>query len=173
MIRNKRGGIGNKSQMDILVGVMVFFVVILATAFAYFIIYQAQDKMAPVLNTNFSGVTNSDSDDTLTKAKTTIMMWNKLFYVLIIFFVIATIVTSYYLPSNPILFFLSLILLMITILLSAVFSNIFEKIVDTPGLENVSATFNISTLVMDKLPLVALVFGLVVLLVLYIKVRAG
>ena len=168
---------GDKRQIDLILGVVFFFVIIVSIIFAYVLMYKIQDKMAPMLNPDGESNTSTDS---LNSAKTSVMMWNKIFYIVVIFFIIATIITSYYLPSNPVLFFLSLIMLMISILVATIFSNAYELFIDNPAFEenyngtivnNASSTFQIPGYAMGILPIVGLVFGLVVLAVLYMKAR--
>jgi len=169
--------IGDRRQIDLILGVVFFFVIIISVIFAYVLMYKVQDRMAPMLNPD--GESNA-STDALDSAKTSVMMWNKIFYIVVVFFIIATIITSYYLPSNPVLFFLSLIMLLISILLATIFSNAYEMFIDNPAFEedyngtivnNASETFQIPGFTFSILPLVALIFGLVVLAVLYMKAR--
>lgn len=160
--------IGKNGQVDLVLGIVFFFVIIICIIFAYIIIYNIQDKLSPLLD-------NNTSSSSLTSAKTAVMMWNKVFYIVVVFFIIATVVTSYYIPSNPLLFFLSLFMLIISILIAAIFSNAYETFTTNPDLSgtmaNASATFNIPGLAMSMLPLVALVFGIIVLVVLYMKAK--
>lgn len=72
---------------------------------------------------------------------------------------IGSLLALFFLKSNPILAFIFIIMLPITILISAYVSNSFEAILVT--LPSLAASFPISTFIMGKLPLI--LFGMDIL----------
>lgn len=73
------------------------------------------------------------------------------------------------LPTNPIFFFASMIVLAVTIVLSAIMSNAYLEFTQTAGLAASVDKFNLVGLLMDNYPIFVLAIGALIIIVLYGK----
>lgn len=87
-----------------------------------------------------------------------------------VFFVlmwIVSLVMAYYSDSYPVLFFVTLFLVIVCIAVAALLANSFNDVMSDSDLAGASAQFPITNFIVDNLPIVILVIGLSYGLVLY------
>jgi len=154
------------SAGDLILGIFFIFVLAFCAVLGYTLFANIQDGLAPMLD-------NTDSSDIMVKAKFTLTMWDKLLPIAVIFFLITTLYLAKDLTSHPMMFFISLIMLVIVGILAVVFSNIFEQISEVSTFSNATATFGVANYTMDKLPIIFVIGGLVVLAFLFIRARGS
>jgi len=70
-------------------------------------------------------------------------------------------------------FVFSLILLVIFVILTAVFSNVFETLTAETALAAEAAKFTIIEHIMDQLPIIFVVMGGILVIVMFAKIRGG
>ena len=83
-------------------------------------------------------------------------------------FILLTIVSGFSIRTHPIFFFISALLLVITIILGALFSNVYGKAVTDTALMS-DSNFTIIPFIMTHFPTVLLVIGAILSVVLYAK----
>ena len=154
------------SAGDLILGIIFIFVLAFCTILGYTLFVSIHDGMAPLLD-------NVDSSDVLVKTKFTLTMWDKLLPIAVIFFLITTLYLAKDLTSHPMMFFISLLMLVIVGILAVVFSNIFEEIGDATQFTNATATFETANYTMNYLPLVMVIGGLIILAFLFIRARGA
>jgi len=86
--------------------------------------------------------------------------------------VLFLVISAFYLDTNPAYFFIAIFFLIISIIISAQFSNMFAKFIGTSDINSTTAiNFPVLTWIMDNQPLIVLVAGILFLIFLYAKSR--
>lgn len=108
----------------------------------------------------------------ISQGQATLLNFDNLFVFILIGLLIATMVGAYFIQTNPIIFWVSLLLLLVFLTVAAIFTNVFEEITATPELASTAANFEIINLVMGHLPLTLLVIFSAISIALFAKWRA-
>lgn len=82
---------------------------------------------------------------------------------------IAAIISGFYVRSHPAFFIVAIILQLIVVMLSSVFSNIYMSIATHPDVATAANEFPMILLIFQNLPLIILVMGFVVAVIIYGK----
>lgn len=82
-------------------------------------------------------------------------------------FLISIVLLAFGLKIHPAFFVLGVIALVITIMIAAIYSNVFSEFKDDPEFTSVEPHFPIINTIMDYLPTWTLVMGIIILIVLY------
>jgi F0F1-type ATP synthase assembly protein I len=149
-------------------------VLIMITAFAvssiiaYRIYTDFRETAAPSLETN-----NNVTSEVMGHTEDVLQSFDYIFLVLLIGLTIGVIISVTFIKTHPVFFIVTLFLLIVAIILAAQFSNIFYEIRTAPDLQNASSNYTIIPTVMDKLPLIALIIGAIILVYLFAKARSG
>jgi len=99
------------------------------------------------------------------------LTFNVLDYVYIFFlvgFILLTIVSSFSIRTHPVFFFVSILLLVITVIMGTLFSNVYTQAVSDTALMD-DSNFTIMPFVMTHFPTVILIIGAILSVVLYAK----
>jgi hypothetical protein len=96
---------------------------------------------------------------------------NGVFIFLVVGLFIAVLIGAYMINEHPIFFIISFFLLVIMVMIGAGFSNVFESFSQTAEFSDQAGHFNIITEVMSKLPYIILIFGAIILIVMFGKGR--
>ena len=97
---------------------------------------------------------------------------NKLDYVYFAYFiglVIGIIITGWLIGGNPIFMFFYIIILIFGVLISPILSNTFESFIATPAISATLSNFPIMTFIMQHLPMLMTIIGMLGLLVMFAK----
>jgi len=116
-------------------------------------------------------LTSTQAIYAMNQGQATILNFDNLFVFILIGLIIATLIGAYFIQSNPIMFWISLLLLVIFLVISAILANTFDEIMDSDKLQETAANFEIINLVMDNLPLVLLVISALIMIALWAKWR--
>jgi len=162
---NKSKGKKGQIVIDILIFAVILFTFGIVVILGHKILVEYQSSV----NSTFS----SAAQNVMQQGVNTNENMDFLFAFIIVGMLIVTIITSFMIRSHPIFFILSLIVLIISIILAAIMSNIFTAITQTPELINDTARFTIIPAVEDKLPLFVLIFAALSIIILYAKSRSS
>lgn len=121
------------------------------------------------LNSSSTGIGNSilsNFNDRYTS------LYDYIFITVLVFMMIGLLISFFLIDSEPGYFFVILILLIFIVIANAILSNVFEKF--TSGkLASEAAEYSIMSYIMQHWVLVVIVLGLVLLGVMFAKVRTG
>ena len=166
---------GQESGFETIIYAVAF---IFAAAILFFVLYYIFGQIkAPVSD----ALTNSMSDKGATfnvtnfNTETTggISTFNIIFPFLLIGVIIMVGVSLFYIRSNPGFFFISLIIFGVVILLSVIFSNVYQAVSTDSNFGNTHTTFNVIEFVMKNLPVIVIVLIVVGIIFLYAKPDGG
>lgn len=157
----KRGFVGD---IAVVIGLLFTFALVVVIAWKVFDSY----------NTNYQ------TTDASTEAKASVndnagryvTVFDSMFLFILFGLSVALFLSTSYIDTRPEFFFVTLIASVIFVGLAAAVSNAYESFSDSPGLANSTADFSIVPSVMDRLPLVVIVFVVAVLMGLYFKSRS-
>lgn len=90
-----------------------------------------------------------------------------------IFLGIATFISAFFIRTHPIMFVMSFILLIIFTIISSFFTNAFTEIINIEPFATTVNSFPVLLAVMQNLPLIMTVMGVIVVIALYAKGGAG
>jgi len=129
--------------------------------------------------TFYSGYTDSISDNDVfdnevndqveQQAVATLHAWDYLFVFILIGLTITTVMGGFMLRTHPAFFWISLLLLIMAIILSAVLGNVFSSVAENPSFGTAVGELNVIPFFMNHLPLMILLIGGAILVVLYAK----
>jgi hypothetical protein len=160
MKRNKKGSIIFDS-----IWIIVFLVAFgLITIISYMLYTNWVNDAGPML----SNPDNVNSN-LFAKADTALKSLDYMFIFIIVGLTIMLIISAFSIQSHPIFFFISLIALVVIIIISAQFSNVFHDITHADEFINSSNQFSLINKVMDKLPFYITLMVIITLIVLYGK----
>lgn len=150
---------------------IILAVVILAAGFSLVIGNYVWTSFSTGLNNTIGDV--STTSETITNVTTAFNMFDTLFVMLQLGLMIGVVVSFFYLDSHPIYFFFSLFLLAFALILGAQFSNMWFELGQMSQLNATMANYPQGDWLMDNMPLLLLVTGLIGLAVLYGKTGGG
>lgn len=168
-LKNKRAQTGEGLADSFYVVVYLF-----AAAIFIFVLYYAFSQMrTPMDNALTSSTDFTDSGINITKMydQTTggVSLFNTLFPFLLFGLIAMVVVSAFFIDSHPIFFFVSLIILGVVILVSVVFSNIYQTISTDTAFGDTNSNFNIMGLFMRKLPWIAAIIIFITVIILWGK----
>lgn len=162
MMMNKKGG-----AMDIFFIMMIIFVFALMSIIAL----TFYDKYTEGIEGN-AAFNTTWNDDIETQSRATLLSFDAILPFLMLGLLIVVIVSSFYIRTHPLFFFISLFILILAIVVAAIFSNVFTNIVEGQSdFQSSSANFTIITYIMDHLPSFIMLIGGLLLVILYAKSR--
>ena len=86
--------------------------------------------------------------------------------------IIGLVVSAFYIPTNPIYFFISIIIIIFTVFMGGLLSNVFTQVYNsTADLNATAANYPMMTGIWDKMPTIIMVVIFIFGIVLYAKFR--
>lgn len=146
------------SMLDLPVIIIVLFGFGIACIIGYTILSAFEAK---ITNTHFLSVIGN--------TKTALQLMDGGLVFIQVMLMLTTLVGAFMIRTHPIFFAVSTILLMISVMISAVFSNVYEEFVGEPAFSVAVAQYPMSMIALDKLPITLSVIGIVLLVVMYGK----
>lgn len=153
---------GKKGILDIFIIIIIIFALAVSIIIFYVIIHAIKTPLSETLN-------NPTSTEVLEKTETTALNYDYIFPITIVFLGIFVIISSFFIRSSPIFFFISVILLVIAILISAILSNTFESFTASPDINASASNFVTTSWFMGNLPLVIAVIFMLAVIVMFAK----
>ena len=157
---NKNGSLLDAMQIAILLFVMAL-VIILSS----FILTTFQEDTGDKLTSPYA-------QNALTKGNATLLNFDGLYAFILIGLTLGAMIGAYFIRTTPALFWVSLILLVIFLMISGIFANVFEEVIADDVLNVTASNFPIIGLIMGNLPLMVLVVTVLISLALWAKWRA-
>ena len=113
------------------------------------------------------------SAEVITSANTAIAGFDGLFVFMTFGMIMASIILAYYVDSHPIMFVVSFIVYIFVVMVSSIFSNIYQSFVSTSGLSTYAGSFTMMQQIWFNLPTIATVSGAMIIIVAYSKWRSS
>ena len=168
----RKGIIKNKRAQFQLGALEIFFVIAFLFSTAIFLVIlfyswsQISTPFEDAINSVIPGETAYNVTQFNDKVSVGVTSFNVLFPFLIVGLVLFVIVSAFFANSHPMFLFISIVILGITILLGAIFGNIFQQLTVTTALSESASDFNIINIFMKNFPLIMVVIGVITIFVL-------
>ena len=107
----------------------------------------------------------------LEKGEAALFVFNQGFVFIIFGWIVVSIILAFLIRSTPAFFLTSLLLFIILVFISPMFSNLFDAYVTQETLITTANEFNFIILVMQNLPIITVVAGMFLIIVIYAKTR--
>jgi len=159
LVRLNRKG----SAFDVIYIIIILFIIALLTLVAVKVYNEWAEKSTEKLTSKVSGVALQKADDTLSAL-------DGIFAFVIVMLFILVFISAFTINTHPAFFIITLIILIIAIILAVVFSNIYEQ-VSIEDLVEEGERFVVMGYLMGKLPFIALIAIVVVIVILYAKFK--
>jgi hypothetical protein len=162
-IRKKK--IGKKGSLfDLIYIVPLIFIMVLIM----FFVHRAWSEMSPQLaaEPDFSGPEGKAAMQTATE---TINGFDILIPFIFIFFILIMVIMAFYVQTSPVFMFIGIFILAISLTLAVAFKDIFKDISGDSEFANETATYVASSYIMNHLPAMIAVAGLILFIALYGK----
>jgi hypothetical protein len=153
------------SILDLLIIVLFIFVFAVVSIFALHFLSGAQESLNAVLDTRGQA-----------EISTGISIIQNFDYAIVFLFFgsfIATIIGAYIVDTHPVFFIITLLLLVFIIVIVAQVGNFYAEFVETAALSSAAASFPLTTYIFQNIPLISVIFGFIIILVLYAKIKGG
>jgi len=168
LCRNKKK-MGKKGFFDLIYIIIILFILGVTILLAKLIVVKFNETAQPAINASSVRAAKIMVDI----ENKTVPQFDKIFFGAMIGAQLGVLLLSYKLRMSPAFYFLGLLFIMITVLIAAVFSNVFEEIRTTAELNTVSSSgLPITIYIWEKMPLLIGAFGIVVLVVTYAMGRS-
>lgn len=155
-------------MFDLVILVPIIFVIIIILLF----VHRGYNMMKPELQDELFQ-DNAISEIALNKAGTVIDGMNFLFPMVFILAMLIIVILAISIETGPIMLFLGIIVWFIALTLAIMFSDGFSEFKVEPEFENATATYTAPIFIMDNLPYLILIMGIVIGIAIYAKTRPG
>lgn len=161
----------NKKANYVLETITVLFVL-----FGFILIVVFGGKLIDDINVEFQA-----SDTLSTETKEIVQsatdsynpLFDTLFMVALILLWLAALIGAFFIDVHPAIFFISVGLLLVFVIITAIFGNAFEDIINSPQLEGEAAKYPMSIWIMSNILIIGLLMVFTVGIVGFAKVRGG
>ena len=165
LVKNKSGNIPD---------ILMFMVILFAVVIFLVILYYVWTQLSPEFNTALGGVmpegdTKYSINDTSQQVTESTLTFDSMMPLLITGLLVMVLVSAFMVRSHPVFFFISIMILAIFIVLSVIFSNVYQTITDDSEISTTSSDFSITNLFMDKLPYIILIVSVLTFIILWGK----
>jgi hypothetical protein len=175
MLRNKFKS--KKGAIELADSFYVVVYLFAAALFIFILFYAFQQMKTPMADAlgNSTDFSDSGIDINSIYSQTTggVSLFNTLFPFLLFGLIAMVVVSAFFIDSHPIFFFVSFIILGIVILISVVFSNIYQTITEDAAFGDTETNFSIMNLFMKKLPYIAAIIIFITVIILWGKSQGG
>lgn len=162
--KNKRGDFTGVLYMVAMLSAFAMFLLI-----AGFIATEISSEVKTKLNSTNEDV-NAAFDATTNTARNTL---STLWYIMFGGLLLSLLVTSWFIPSQPVFVPIFIVLLVIAVIIGVAMSNAYEAIYEVTNFSSIASTQSSIFFVMSNLPYVALIIGLIGLIVTFAKPGSG
>jgi len=104
-------------------------------------------------------------------AGTTLRAFDYIFMFFLFGLIVIVIASTFTIRTHPLFFFVSLLLLIITVIIGGVFSQVFETSAETDIMQDGANEYTVIPFVMDHLPTIILMVGVILVVILYAKTK--
>ena len=164
--------IKNKKSFTDFVGLLFAISVIFGIAIFLLILHSTyneniKDELNDALTSSTSVDANSNVTKILDQTGVGLGRFNPLFAILVVGIFGFVLVSLLFVKSHPAFLFIGLIVLGVTLTLAAIFSNVYEEIGSTDEFSNSDDSFSVIGIILDNLPLIAIIFFVLIAFILY------
>lgn len=164
MIKNKRGDIGS---LIITLIVIVFAVGVITMMFSKFFL-----ELTDVIKDDPTLGANNNTQETIEVLETNTIPWLDYFFLFsFIATIIGLIISSIYIDVHPALMVIFIVMLFTVIVFAGIFANVFVEVGETSEMLDTYNQFTMTKAIMNHLPLICFIVGLIVIFILYGKSR--
>ena len=158
---NKKGSA--KDMMFVLVAIFLFAFITMLMMGVYSSYTESLEGHETFNNTVNNAVEES--------AMTTLNAFDYIFMFFILGLIIMVIASTFTIRTHPLFFFVSLLLLIITVIIGGVFSQVFETSAEADIMQEGVNEYSVIPFVMDHLPTIILMVGVILVVILYAKTK--
>jgi len=156
---NKKGFVG-----DIIFVLVFIFITVVSIAVGWMVYSNYTDATADMDMFN-----TSINDNITASAETTLAGFDYLFVFMVVGLIILTIISTFSIQTHPVFFFISSLLLVISVIFAGEFANIFETITGASAFTGFEAGYPVITYFMNHFPTIMLIIGAILLIILFAK----
>lgn len=162
---------GNLADMIFLT--VIFLAFCISSVLAYVIWSSMTGPITDALTQANGGTLAAGSAIAITQTTQTLLMFDQLFIFMIIGSFIAIIISSFFLSTHPIFFITSFLAWIFSFVIYAILGNVFYEFITANGISSVASSFPLMTSFWANVPTIALAMSVVLLVVLYARIRGG
>jgi hypothetical protein len=152
------------SDIGLVLAVMLVFGLMIIVGYKVFTSYNDKWQVNPSIDT-----ASKATVDTLHTRY--VGLFDGIFMFVFALLAVMLFVSSAFIGTRPEFFFITVILAVFAIGVSAVMSNVYESVATSDQMNTTSSQFNFIPFIMGKLPLVTLLFATIVMIGLYVKIK--
>lgn len=145
----------------------ILMVLLMAIGMMMFIGIYLKDQIIPELQ----GMLGAEADTVLTTVDASFVIMDYAFLFMAGFFGIATVLLAFQIKTHPAWFFASLLIFAILMLVVPSISNIMQEMAQMPEYMQIGASLPMMSRIFEFYPTYFLVFGVIILIVMYAKWR--
>lgn len=162
ILKNKKG---DSSSIIIGLCVIVFAIAIIVLMFSKFF-----GEMITILKADPTFSANNNTMEVFKMLETNTNPWLDYFFLFsFVATIIGLIISSIYIDVHPAFMIIFLVILVVTIIFGGLFSNVFTMIGETDALASTYVNFPSTKFIMNNLPLIIFIVGILVSFILYGK----
>lgn len=159
------------SVLDLFFVILIAFVFSISVLIAWTVADEVQTGIdEAVNNTDVASTWNTSYMD---YGKSGLDIFNNMFLFIIIGLGLAVGVTAFFIPTHPAFFIITLIVFIISLTVAGIFSNVYTELASTSAFVSIGNEYSLITQAMQNLPIILLVIGVILLVVLYGKMRTA
>lgn len=175
LLKNKRG-MSEEGFENIVYGIAFIFFAAILFFVVFFIYGQVKTPVADALTgalPNGASETAFNMSSFSEQTSGGLGIYNNLFPFLMVGVIIMVGISLFYIKSHPGFFFISIIIFGIIILLSGIFSNVYQAVSTNEAFGTTSTNFNIQEFIFKYFPLVTLIIIAIGVIFMYAKPSGG
>jgi hypothetical protein len=152
---------------DVLVASVVFFIL----AIAFFVTFSFVTNVYDRIIQNTIVASSSDAVSALEGGKSMTNRMDYVYFAIFIGIVLSIMITGWFTGGHPIFMFIYFIFIVITVVLSMFFSNIYVDVTAMPAFSavNVESAFPLMNTIMLQLPIIMSIIGIIGMVVMFAK----
>lgn len=157
-------------KMGNVVDVFYLTTMMVVLGIVFMLTWLIMSNLAPDLDQHFS---SDVSKNATANALTAIGNFDYLLIMVFVGLIISTLISAYFIPTHPVFFVVSLIVLIVFMIFVPILANVFDAFATESAMAATADEFNVTTGFMDDLPTYFVVAAGLVLIVLYAKFKTG
>jgi len=173
-----RNILDKKDKRGSIIDIFYILVVLFMASVAGVLLFYTWGEVSPTFNSTVQGMDmiSDGTKDTLSsgigRADESTDLLDSLFVAVFVGLLISIIITAFLVDVHPAFMIVYFVVLIFAVILSVLFSNGFESFADSSTLAStVTSDFTMTQYLMDKLPMLTLIVGLVGMVIMFAKMR--
>jgi len=159
---------------DVVWIIAVLFATAIMIIFVYYIWSQAKPELDSALGSSLpAGETSFNITQMTGDVGGGIKTFNSMISLFLLGLIVMTLISAFFIQSHPVFFFVSFLFLIIVLIIAVVFSNMYQSIIESEGISDISSEFGIMNLFMQYLPHIIVIITIIVGVILFAKPRGA